>query len=391
MNLKKIKNLLVFIFLYIFIDLTLTQLFFIKFYNKKIIKQHVSDLENRISNKNYKYTFASKKVFKSNYQGHVYSIKTNNLGFRDFRIRDLKKNDFYTIVIGDSMVEGVPFEFEDGLVGNLNKKTKKHEFLNAGVASYSSYIYKKKIINVLDENSWLKVKKVILLLDKSDVFDDLAYLDKPENFPLKKQQYKHKKNEDFLNDLKSFNLWRFVYKQTITGAFIKKLGDFIELEIRDLRDRFKLSNQLQKSFFKITSKQVNSFRTINTKTYITNFFYGNLWETKGKKSVDFSIENLTDLKNYLDNKNIELLVVIYPWAFELVYELPRRNYLSYIVPKLKSGNIKYINGYNYFLSLENDVYSSISDHYVYNDVHFNKLGYKTLSNIIWREISSSYK
>ena len=395
MKTKKIKSILFFIFLYIFIDLSLTQLFFIKFYNSKLEKRHASDLENRILNKDYKYTFANKKIFKSNYQGHEYTIKTNNLGFRDFRVRDLDVNNNYTIVIGDSMVEGVPFEFEDSLVGYLNKKLvdqqiEKHEFLNAGVASYSSYIYEKKIINVLDKNTWIKAKQVILLLDKSDVFDDLAYLDRPDYFSLEKREIKIGERSDFLNDLKKVYLWRFLYKQTTTGAFVKKIGDIIELELRDVRDRYILSRKLEKNFFKITSKQVNSFRSINTKTYITNFFYGNLWETQGKESVDFSIENIINIKNYLDAKNIKFLVVLYPWSFEIANNIPRENYLNYIIPKLKKNSINHINTYYYFLNLEYDPYSIISDHYVYNDVHFNKNGYRILSDLIWENISNNY-
>ena len=395
MKTKKIKSILFFIFLYIFIDLSLTQLFFIKFYNSKLEKRHASDLENRILNKDYKYTFANKKIFKSNYQGHEYTIKTNNLGFRDFRVRDLDINNNYTIVIGDSMVEGVPFEFEDSLVGYLNQKLvnqqiEKHEFLNAGVASYSSYIYEKKIINVLDKNTWIKAKQVILLLDKSDVFDDLAYLDRPDYFSLEKKEIKIGEKSDFLNDLKKVYLWRFLYKQTTTGAFVKKIGDIIELELRDARDRYILSKKLEKNFFKITSKQVNSFRSINTKTYITNFFYGDLWETQGKESIDFSIENIINLKNYLDAKNIKFLVVLYPWSFEIADKIPRENYLNYIVPKLKKNSINHIITYYYFLNLEYDPYSIISDHYVYNDVHFNKNGYRILSDLIWENISNNY-
>ena len=57
-----------------------------------------------------------------------------------------------------------------------DKKVKYREFLNAGVSSYSTYIYQKKIINILNENPWMKTDMVILLLDKSDVLDDLSYL-----------------------------------------------------------------------------------------------------------------------------------------------------------------------------------------------------------------------
>ena len=389
MKIKKIRNMLIFIFLYFFIDLTLTQLFLFKYHYKKLEKEYILDLENRVLNRDYKYTFAKKKSFKSTYLGHKFTINTNNLGFRDYKVRDLDKSNFYTIIIGDSFVEGLPLEFEDTLVGYLNKKLKdkelkEHEFLNAGVASYSTYIYRKKIINILDKNPWIKTDMVILLLDKSDVLDDLSYLDRPEYFPLVKKKYKFKFNDDFFYDLKKLYLWRFIYKQTTTGSFIKKLGDIVELEARNLRDRYKLSTKLRKNFFKISSKQVKSFRSINTRTYITNYFYGSLWETEGKKSVNFSIENLVSLKYYLDSKNIKLLVVLYPWPFEIADRIPRENYLNYILPELEKNKIYHITAYKYFL--KGDIYSNISNNYIFNDIHFNKQGNKILGDIIWNEI-----
>ncbi len=339
---KKLKNVLIFVFLFFIIDLSLTQLFLFNFYYKKLEKQHISDLENRVPNKNYKYTFKKKSSFKSKYLDHEYTIKTNNLGFRDYEVRDLNKNSYYTIVIGDSFVEGVALEYKDTLVAQLNKKIKNnninnHEFLNAGVSSYSPYIYQRKVIGVIKENSWLKIDKVILLLDKSDVPDELNYFDssqRPKYFPIEKGTYTLKYNEDFFQDLKKGDLWRFISKQTTTGSFLKKVGDIIDLERRNIRDRYKLSKKLRKSFFKISSKQVKSFRSINTRSHIANYFHADLWETKGKESVDFSIENIIKLKNFLDNRNIELLVVLFPWPFEIANKIPRENYINYIVQKL---------------------------------------------------------
>ena len=123
--------------------------------------------------------------------------------------------------------------------------------------------------------------------------------------------------------------------------------------------------------------------------YLTKYFYGDHWLFEGKKSVNFSVENLVNLKFYLDNKNIELLVVLYPWAFELVDKTPREKYLKYNIPRLQNNNINYISAYNYFLTLSGDPYSNISDNYVYQDIHFNKKGYKALSDIIWKKISNT--
>ena len=401
---KKLRNGLIFVFLFLFIDLSLTQSFLFKFYYKKLEKQYASDLENRVSNKDYKYTFKKKSSFKSNYMGHEYIVKTNNLGFRDYEIRDLSKNNYYTIVIGDSFVEGVGLKYEDTLVAQLNKKItnsniKNYEFLNAGVASYSPYIYQRKVISIIKENPWLKTDRVILLLDKSDVQDELGYFDpiqRPEYFPTEidsspayKEDYNFKYNEDYFKDLKRGDLWRFLSKQTTSGSFLKIVGDIMDMERRNLRDRYKLSKKLGKSFFKISSKQVDSIRAINTSDFIAKYLYGNLWETKGKKSVNFSIENIIKLKNYLDNKNIELLVVLFPWPFEIANKVPRENYTNYIIQELIRNEINYVSVYKNFL--KGDIYSNISDNYIYNDMHFNRQGNKILSDIIWEEHLKNFR
>ena len=88
---KKLISILIFIFVFLIIDLSFTQLYLLKFYYKRIEKQYVSDLENRIPNKNYKYTFKKKSSFESNYLGHKYTVKTNDLGFRDKEIRNLNR------------------------------------------------------------------------------------------------------------------------------------------------------------------------------------------------------------------------------------------------------------------------------------------------------------
>ena len=393
---RKLRNGLIFVFIFFVIDLSLTQLYLFNFYYKKLEKQYISDLENRVPNKDYKYTFKKKSSFKSNYIGHEYIVKTNNLGFRDYEVRDLNKNSYYTIVIGDSFVEGVTLEYKDTLVGQLNKKIQNnninnYEFLNAGVASYSPYIYQRKVISIIKKNPWLKIDRVILLLDKSDVPDELNYFDpiqRPEYFPVEKEDYNFKYNEDFFKDLKRGDLWRFLSKQTTTGSFLKIVGDIMDMERRNLRDRYKLSRKLGKSFFKISSKQVKAFRSINSSTRyprsnVARYFQGNVWETTSKQSIDFSIKNIVKIKNYLDNKNIELLVVLFPWPFEIANKVPRENYTNYIIEKLTGEEIKYISTYKYFL--KGDIYSSISDNYIYNDVHFSRQGNEILSKIIWEE------
>ena len=104
------------------------------------------------------------------------------------------------------------------------------EFLNAGVASYSTYIYLKKIKSVLNANKWLKVSSVVVLHDKSDLRDDLVYLkmNKPSEFEIVDMKYKNRRKYFFYEDLKNYSFWRFYRKQTIIGLLLDNIGNRIE-------------------------------------------------------------------------------------------------------------------------------------------------------------------
>ena len=184
----------------------------LNFLEKNLVNANKESFENRIFNKDYKYTFQKSANFNSQYYGNIYKVSTNDLGFRDEKSRPLNRNQKFSIVIGDSFVEGVGLEYDDTLVGNLNKNSnnlnEKIKFLNAGVSSYSSYIYLKKIQTILNENSNLKIKDVIVMLDKSDVLDDEMYLNRPDIFKNTKGKFIHKRKEDFYVDLKELRRCR---------------------------------------------------------------------------------------------------------------------------------------------------------------------------------------
>ena len=389
MKFKKTKKFL-FIFLITFLfDLLISQLFLLDIIKKNKERAFKENLENRIYNKNYKYTFKENKTFNSSYNNVPYIIHTNNLGFRDKAVRQLDFNKQYSIVIGDSFIEGVVVNYENTIVGflneNLKEEIKSFEFLNAGVVSYSSYIYLKKIENILTNNPSLNIKDVIIFLDKSDIQDDLNYLEEPDTFKNTKITYVNQRKVDFKEDLIKLDLWRFYTKQTISGSFFKIVGDQLEFFARDIRDKFKLSKKLNKNFFEITKKHTNALRSINNRRHIANYFYGKTWENEGKKSAQFSIKNLIKLNKFLDSKDVGMKVILYPWSFEIVESEPRKNYLKYMEKSLNENNIKYFNFYDLFLT--GDVYSNISENFIFNDIHYNSKGNKLLAEALFNKIS----
>ena len=151
-----------FITFFLLIDLLLSQLFLLNILENDILNANKESFENRVFNKDYNYTYKKQVKFKTHYQGNIYTITTNDLGFRDDNILSLDRDKEYSIVIGDSFIEGVGLEYEDTIVGILNQNLESNsfKFLNAGVASYSSYIYLKKIKKIINENDDLNIKDV---------------------------------------------------------------------------------------------------------------------------------------------------------------------------------------------------------------------------------------
>ena len=72
---------------------------------------------------------------------------------------------------GDSFVEGVGYNYEDTLIGLLDKKlSHKYLILNSSVTSYSPSIYYKKTQHFI--NLGLKIDHCLIFLDISDIPDE---------------------------------------------------------------------------------------------------------------------------------------------------------------------------------------------------------------------------
>lgn len=378
---------LYFVTVFIIIDLLLSQLFLLKILENDIIKANRESFDNRIFNKNYNYTFKKQVQFTSQYDENIYEIFTNDLGFRDESTQSLDRDKEYSILIGDSFIEGVGLNYKDTIVGLLNENlaNNKFKFLNAGVASYSSYIYLRKIEEIIKNNNDLKIKEVIVFLDKSDVSDDERYLNKPIFFKDTKGKFINQRKEDFLGDLKELSFWRFYTKQTISGNIIKLGTDQIENFFSNIEKRYFISKKLNKSFFEVTDLEIKAIKSINNKPHIRNWYLGTTWEERTKRNIKFSMENLNKLKNFLKKKNIDLLVVLYPWSFEIDNDDIRNKYLEFIIPLLNENKINSLSVYDKFL--KGNIYENIGKNYLYNDIHFNKNGNQIIVNALLKKIN----
>jgi len=106
--------------------------------------------------------------------GDSYQFATNDLGFRDERVREVPLADSRPrlLILGDSMTEG-KLAWHSSFVGRIADRFPQYDFLNGGVSSYSPSNYFNVARMVLDRG--VEIDEVVVFIDISDVQDEATY------------------------------------------------------------------------------------------------------------------------------------------------------------------------------------------------------------------------
>jgi len=257
----------------------------------------------RVADPNYDHGFAA------NFDGYDvwgelrYRLITNSLGFKDASVREvpLKPVSRRILLIGDSFAEGIGMSYEDSFAGLLNgagqQRSKKTEFLNAGVASYSPVIYYKKIKYLLE--SGLQFDEVVLFSDTSDVMDEATSYFCIDDDPKYRAHCASGEGST----------------QSVTNR--PKKSDFFI-------DRFVVTNRVRISLKRsIQSLLGNRRRSLDTDHdrigwAIPGLDVGDTYRPLGVEGgVTRSLQNMQALVDHLKARNIPLTIVVYPWAQQL--------------------------------------------------------------------------
>lgn len=107
----------------------------------------------------------------------IVRYSTNDLGFRDLRVRDVAKTQSdgeRVLILGDSFSEGLGVEYEDGFPHQLQELLSadgaKIEVLTGGVSSYSPRFEYRQLVQFIAGGYTTNV--VVLMLDITDVHDE---------------------------------------------------------------------------------------------------------------------------------------------------------------------------------------------------------------------------
>jgi len=370
-NNNRFYKLIFIIITFLFFDYLLS--FFIK--NKKFWHDMYPDKYWRIPSYIYHHDLKPNVEETETWGGNKYKFITNSLGFRDFKIRKISKNNSEKkriLLIGDSMTEGA-LEYSISYSGLLTQYFKNnYEVLNAGVGSYSPTNYYYKIKYYLDQG--YKFNNIIIFLDISDVVDEQKYnYDDNDNLILKK---------NFYNKKISSKIFIYLRDNLITFRTISLIIDFSEKFKNFIKFKYKASIFFKKNIFSISNKDIELYRMINLDigawTQNIEEFRYNIKNVKS--GINRAEKNLLRLVRLAQKNKINVTLVIYPWPNQVYFQdnYYREHWKNFSL----NNSINFIDLYDDIVDHRKNAEENILENYIMGDIHFNTNGNSKIFNAL---------
>lgn len=281
---------------------------------------------------------------------HNFNIEKDNIGF-----------------MGDSFVYGSGLDYKNHFTNIIFNTNKSYNLLNLGYVSYSPSIYFKKIEFFIKEKK-IKFDKIYLFIDTSDVQDEGVFYREDTKGNIVRKWNSDKKNKEknikyiFKNYLKQ-NSFLFKFYEIFSSSTIS------EGPAKCLKNKNTIKNYIDyldyERFGYAYDIQIQS----------------NNWVTEGKNKI---INYLTKIKDLLKQHNIELQIVYYPSAIDILKNnRNKENNSHYIMLNnwSEKNNIKMIDTSNDFFK-NIDPITNYTKNHIICDMHWNFNGNKIIAKNI---------
>ena len=127
-----------------------------------------------IEHKIYNHDLLKSHKVETSFANRRYTLCTDKNSFKTDCKNILEERKIFDIAfIGDSVTEGVGFDYNDTFVGLIDKKLKSFDVANLGASSYSPSFYYAKIKYLLSKK--YSFKEVIVFIDLTDIQDEVYY------------------------------------------------------------------------------------------------------------------------------------------------------------------------------------------------------------------------
>ncbi|MGH7563282.1 MAG: SGNH/GDSL hydrolase family protein [Gemmatimonadota bacterium] len=290
-----------------------------------------------------------------------YRFYTNNLGFRDDRVREVPLHSEATrvLLMGDSFTKGVGVSFPESFSGILARELAPEgiEVLNAAVVSYSPTIYYQKSRYLIEELG-LDVDVILVFLDISDILDEAWLADNG----VARVAFEPAEPRRVTPE-------RPLFEQ------IKHVGQRYSLI---LKAAAKLRVFLQRRFGEGSRARLSLDQDKAAWEYVAEAYreYG----VRGLRRAAEQMDRLLDLAN---RHEIPMAIAVYPWPDEIYRRLRVSRQVGFWKTWAETRETTFIDLFPLFVDNRNPE-SVIRAYYIPFDYHWNAAGHRRVAEALLR-------
>ena len=291
-----------------------------------------------------------------------FTITTNSLGFRDSvqRTVPLEAEKYRVLFIGDSFTEALGVDYRDSFVGIIGAEIRElAEVLNAGVVSYSSIVYHRKL-EYLIESLGLDIDEVVVFLDISDIQDALIYEVNPNGIVVRTDEYDMREslfsqarpNERLQTPDRWFDIVkRYLKRHSITGRTLAEIKRSVAA--KEPPGRIRASWTFDDDVFA---------------------FYG-------AKGVAIARQHMDRLSELLNAHGMGLTLVVYPWPEQIAAGDLDSRQVRIWREWSSVRQVGFVNLFPCFIGKGKPDWTTMVDRYfIPGDFHWNKAGHALVAN-----------
>jgi lysophospholipase L1-like esterase len=305
--------------------------------------------------------------------GDPYPIHVNSLGFVDREVREvpLTSERRRVLLMGDSFTEGIGVPFEMSFAGLLQARLERDgiDVLNGAVLSFSPRLQRLRLEQLFDEMR-LRVDEVVLLIDISDVQDQVLY----RTFVPRRESAAERARRD---------AWRWVREHSFSaGSLHALLGARRRAAQRKLYnadvfppwlDYFWLEDQDP------TPYRDPSFPMVRT-DWTSDELFASPWTDLG---LALAREDLRAIVALCRRHSVELTLAVYPWPRQVrAFERESRQVFLWQTFAQNNG-LGFVDLFAAFLPEgEYDPEEIYRRYFIDGDVHWNDVGHRLVADAL---------
>ncbi|MCU0450791.1 MAG: hypothetical protein MUC97_13275 [Bernardetiaceae bacterium] len=315
----------------------------------------------------YHHTFLPLRDTLEAWGSEHYAIRTNHLGLKDAAPRQvpLVADKPRLLLIGDSFTEGIGLPFEQTFAGIMRDSLPHLDLLNAGVVSYCPKLDYLKVQFLLDQIG-LKVDKVLMLIDISDINNEIIY----KNFiPALTKQAAQSGHRPAAPAIQS-TIWQH-----------------LKNEVLDFLDKYSTIGHFVLNYKPPEPPPANDQAAKGNSPIARWTFDPQAMNDWGKEGLALAQQNAQLMANFCRQKGIELTLVVYPWPDQIRQRELASPQVQIWQAFAQKNQLRFVNLFPDFIDNGLDAEQTYRQYFIQGDVHWNFAG----NQIVARKLISFYK